>query len=315
MKRPRPVILSCLVVLSSMAALVSARHVRENGQAGRRQLDKETGLPTDPLVTNIAYAGVRSSRYGIKPFLNAAGWQKAAEVMGGYFPGSTPGAIWIVGEMKTPRACRLAFPSPGEKYSNIQFEDADQPEPFLSHFDRAGVKVFLQVEPAHADPLTLIDLVLNRYRHHECVVGFGVDVEWYREAERPGRGIPVDDATARIWEERVKSHSPSYRLFLKHWNQAWLPKNHRGDIVFVSDSQIFNNFEAMVEEFAAVWAPHFYPNPVFFQVGYKSDKPWWQKLSNPPETIGKAIAAKVKQSCGIFWVDFTLRDVLSSAIE
>ncbi|MDH4197831.1 MAG: hypothetical protein OEW05_10515, partial [Candidatus Aminicenantes bacterium] len=224
-------------------------------KAGRRQQEKEIGLPPDLSVSNVSYAGVRSSSYGLKPFPPAGGWQKAAEAMGDYFPGSTPAAIWIVGEMRKPRATRLFFPSDGQTYPHIQFEDGDKHEPFLTHFDGAGVKIFLQVEPADADVPTLIDLVLDRYKHHECVVGLGVDVEWYREADRPGRGIPVDDETAKIWEERVKSHNSSYRLFLKHWDQAWLPKIYRGDIVFVDDSQIFDNFEAMVEEFAARWAP------------------------------------------------------------
>ena len=292
-----------------------AREVMEKDRAGRRDLYQELGRPPDLSVSNIAYAGVRSSQYGIKPFPAAGGWQNAIAAMGHYFPGSTPAAIWIVGEMKKPRTCRLTFPSDGRNYPNIQFEAADKHEPYLAAFDRAGVKVFLQVEPAQADVGTLIDLVLNRYKHHDCVAGFGVDVEWHREAEDPGRGVPVDDETARLWEERVKSHNASYRLFLKHWDQAWMPKTYRGEIVFVDDSQIFDNFESMVEEFASSWAPYFYPNTVFFQIGYKSDKPWWQKLGNPPETIGKAIAARVKQTCGIFWVDFTLRDVLPAALK
>ena len=292
-----------------------AREVTEKDRAGRRELYKELGREPDFTVSNVGYAGVRSSNYGIKPFPAAGGWQKAMEAMGRIFPGSTPAAIWIVGEMRKPRTCRLFFPSDGRTSPNVQFERTDKHEPFLAHFDRAGVKVFLQVEPADADVPTLIDLVLNRYKHHDCVVGFGVDVEWHREADRPGEGVPVDDETAKVWEERVKSHNPSYRLFLKHWDQAWLPKTYRGDIIFVDDSQIFNNFEAMVEEFAARWAPHFYPNTVFFQVGYKSDKPWWERLNNPPETIGKAVSERVKQSCGIFWVDFTLRDVLPDILN
>ena len=292
-----------------------ARQVMEKDKAGRRELYKEIGWPPDLSVANVSYAGVRSSSYGIKPFPAAGGWQKAMEAMGSIFPGSTPAAIWIVGEMRKPGTCRLSFPSAGQAYPHIQFEGTDKHEPFLSDFDRAGVKVFLQVEPANADMPTLIDLVLNRYKHHGCVAGFGVDVEWHREADRPGEGMPVDDETAKVWEERVKSHNSSYRLFLKHWDQNWMPKTYRGDIIFVDDSQIFPNFEKLVEEFAMGWAEYFFPNTVFFQIGYKSDKPWWQKLNNPPETIGKAIAGRIRQSCGIFWVDFTLRDVLPSAVK
>ena len=67
--------------------------------------------------------------------------------------------------------------------------------------------------------------------------------------------------------------------------------------------------EALVAEFEA-WGKHFRPNPVMFQIGYPSDKPWWSKLPEPPKTLGEAIAARIEQPCGIIWVDFTLKDVL-----
>ena len=259
---------------------------------------------------NIVFAGVRSSDYGIKPFPEPEGWQSAIRTMTEYFPGSEPCAIWIVGEFRRNKSCHLYFPSEGKDYTNVEFEMLDKHERFLDFFDKAGIKVFLQVEPASADMGTLIDLVLDRYKHHSCVIGFGVDVEWYRESENPEWGVPVDDRTAEMWEKRVKSHNPQYRLFLKHWDRNWMPENYRSDIIFVSDSQIFENFDPMLEEFKSYWAAHFYPNTVFFQIGYKSDRPWWRKMKVPPEYMGKRIAESVKQDCGIFWVDFTLRDVL-----
>jgi len=258
---------------------------------------------------NVIFAGVRSSNYGIKPFPGPAGWQKAIDAMSDRFPGSTRGAIWIVGELKRPTSCRLFFPSDGKAYPNIEFAETDKHEEFLSHFDKTGTKVFLQVEPAQADLPTLIDVVLGRYKHHPCVIGFGVDVEWYRESDKPGWGIPVDDETARQWEARVKAHNPTYRLFLKHWELNWMPKTYRGDIVFIDDGQEVKSLDELLDAFQNRWADHFYPSPVFFQIGYNSDKPWWQNLDNPPLTIGRAIAQRVKQSCGIIWVDFSLREV------
>lgn len=262
---------------------------------------------------NIVYAGVRSSSYGIKPFPVPQGWQNAMVAMSNHFGGSIPSGIWIVGEFKRPDTCRLFFPSDGKKYTNIQFEDKDKHERYLQYFDRVGIKVFLQVEPANADMNTLIDLVLNRYKHHECVIGFGVDVEWFRESENPDWGIKVDDRSAEAWEARVKSHNSQYRLFLKHWDRDWMPQKYRGDIIFVDDSQMLKDFDAMIEEFVDYWADYFKPNTVFFQIGYRSDRPWWKRLPNPPRNIGRAIARRIDQECGIFWVDFTLRDVLPSS--
>ena len=259
----------------------------------------------------VVFAGVRSSQYGIKPFPSPEGWLKAMGAMTGYFEGSSPCAVWIVGQMsKERRDMHLFFPGDGKKYPHIEFNAADIHEPYLTAFDKAGIKVFLQVEPADADMETLIDLVLGRYKHHPCVIGFGVDVEWNKVADKPGTGTEVNDATAEKWEARVKSHNPKYRMFLKHWDIMWMPKTYRGDIVFVDDSQIFKSLDEMVNEFTTGWAPAFYPNTVVYQIGYGSDKPWWSVLPAPPKTIGDAIRKGVKQDMGIIWVDFSLRDVV-----
>jgi hypothetical protein len=262
-----------------------------------------------PSAPRVAFAGVRSSIYGIKPFPEPASWEKAITAMAGYYPGATPVAVWIVGHLGRPRDCVLEFPGDGGTYPNIQFGEFDKHERYLEAFDRAGIKVFLQVEPANADMKTLIDLVLGRYGKHPCVVGFGVDVEWYREADRPQEGVPVDDATGRQWEAWVKAHDPAYRLFIKHWDQRWLCPTYRGDIVFVDDSQIVDSADVLVKEFEA-WGKSFYPNPVMFQIGYPSDRPWWSRMPEPPKTLGQAIAARIAQPCGIIWVDFTLREAL-----
>lgn len=271
--------------------------------------------PLPPVLQNpgkVVFAGVRSSTYGIKPFPEPAGWQKAISAMTGYFEGSAPCAIWIVGELRRPKDCHFHFPGDGKEYPHVEFDTVDKHEEFLSAFDKAGIKVFLQVEPANADMITLIDLVLSRYKHHACVIGFGVDVEWHREADNPEWGAKVDDTMAQQWEARVKSHNPKYRLFLKHWDNRWMPPKYRGDIVFVDDSQELNDLNAMVTEFVNDWADYFHPNTVFFQIGYPSDRPWWQQLNTPPKTIGEALRTRIKQDCGIFWVDFTLRETLPS---
>jgi hypothetical protein len=258
----------------------------------------------------VIYAGVRSSAYGIKPFPAPGEWRTAIEAMAAYYPGSTPCAVWIVGTFKGPRTCRLYFPGDGQRYRNIEFDAVDRHEEYLDLFDRAGIKVWLQVEPADADPETLIDLVLGRYGRHACVIGFGIDVEWYREAENPKRGAKVDDDLARRWETRVKSYNPRFTLFLKHWDNRWMPPTYRGEILFVDDSQIFQSFEEAVAEFVTAWADYFYPSRVAFQIGYRSDKPWWKKLPAPPRTWGEAIRRRIRQDCGVIWVDFSLRDVL-----
>jgi len=260
-------------------------------------------------VHNVKYAGARSSAYGIRPFPDPYGWQKVMNTMQNYFEGSTACAIWIVGRMHGDRTCRLEFTSDGSTDSNIVFLDYDKHEPYLQHFDSTGIKVFLQVEPANASMMRLIELVFNRYKHHPCVIGFGIDVEWYREADNPEWGVKVSDDSAKAWEQQVKSHNPDYKIFLKHWDRNWMPPTYRGDLIFVSDSQGFNTMDDMLDEFIVYWADYFKPNMVFYQFGYRRDKSWWSKLNNPPVDIGNIIAQNISQECGIFWVDFTLKDL------
>ena len=261
-------------------------------------------------VENVIYAGVRSSAYGIKPFPTPEAWQQAMMDMQKRFEGSTPCGIWIVGVMGGEHSCRLEFPADGRQDSNIVYIDYDKHEPFLTHFDTTGIKVFLQVEPANADLIDLIDIVLNRYKHHPCVIGFGVDVEWYREADNPEWGVKATDELAQTWNERVKSHNPNYRLFLKHWDRNWMPPTYRSDLIFVDDSQILDDFNAALDEFVSYWSDYFKPNMVFFQIGYRSDRKWWQQLKDPPRDLGVVLAQNITQECGVFWVDFTLREVI-----
>ena len=109
----------------------------------------------------------------------------------------------------------------------------------------------------------------------------------------------------------VKSHDSKYRLFVKHFRKEDLPPTYRGDVVFVDDSQQFSNVETFLAEYRD-FADFFYPNMVMFQIGYRADRPWWQSVGTPiPQALGRKLAGQTRQDCGIVWVDFTLRDVLS----
>jgi hypothetical protein len=258
----------------------------------------------------VAYAGARSSSYGISPFPNPCGWTKAMKTASGYFPGSAPAAVWIVGNIAN-NGVALQFPKPsgGGSYPRITFAGSDKHEKFLDYFDAQGIKVWLQVEPGFADMNKVIDLVMQRYRHHPSVVGFGVDVEWFNP-RGPDLNDPVTDDLAKRWEARVKSHGQNYTLFIKHFDQSSMPPTYRGQIVFVDDSQYFPDANSFVAEMKA-WADRYYPNTVLYQIGYDSDKHWWSKEAKPiPKTLATKLAAVTRQDFGIAWVDFTLRAVL-----
>lgn len=213
--------------------------------------------------------------------------------------------IWVVGVIGDGGGCALNFPSrAGEYPNNITFRMRDNNEVYLAAFDRAEIKVWLQVEPGDADVLALIDLVLGRYASHPSVIGLGVDVEWYRYSESNPEGVAVTDTEAQAWSERVRAYNPDYHLFLKHWLTEKMPPVYRTGIVFVDDSQMFSRLNDMVDEFA-LWGRTFAPAPVAFQFGYPADREWWGVLADPPVDIGRAILERVPNAQGLYWVDFT----------
>ncbi len=269
----------------------------------------------DAGATNVKYTGARSSAYGIRPFPSPEGWTSALKTMAGYFPNATPVGIWIVGRLNgRTTGMTLEFPQPedGANYGPlIAFSETDKHEPFLSLFDSNGIKVFLQIEPGFAEVDPAMDLVLNRYKRHPSVIGFGIDVEWFKNAKTDAPNAVVTDELAKAWEARVKSHDSKYRLFVKHFRKEDLPPTYRGDVVFVDDSQQFSDLATFLAEYRE-FADFFYPNMVMFQIGYRADRKWWQSIAAPiPQTLGRKLAAQTRQDCGIVWVDFTLRDVLS----
>lgn len=262
----------------------------------------------DP-VGDVGFAGVRSSSYGVDPFPDPAEWETYISVMSDAFPGSTPTALWIVGTIDEEiDGVNLEFPSAGGSYPHISFSDEDMHEEYLAWFDEHGVSVFLQVEPGFADMPTVIDLVLERYAQHPCVIGFGVDVEWFGNVTEGGEGTPVDDATAMLWDSLVHSYDPEYGLFLKHWDTSFMPPSYRGSIIFVDDGQGYPDMDEYLADMKD-WADTFDPSRVFFQYGYESDRLWWGSLGFAPVDIGEALAAQTSQECGLIWVDFNLDEL------
>lgn len=296
----------------------------------------------------VKYTGIRSSSYGVVPFPSEEKWHYAFDKMRSYFPESQSCGIWIIGNISNG-GCSLQFPKPkglNKSYPNISFSSYDKHEEYLDYFDANGIKVFLQVEPGAGDVETLIDLIMNQYGHHESVIGFGVDLEWYAPDGQQGMNgetyfAALDDETAMSWDNRMKSYNQDYRMFLKHWiwDESIMPQNTTSDIIFISDSQNFISYvtdsenmaeralQEMVLEFTNGhndgldtdgWAENFRKDgnirSVGYQIGYESDKEIWKGiLEKPyPENLSNAILAHIpaEQEVSFFWVDFTMREVL-----
>ena len=284
-----------------------------------------------PLQTDGArWAGIRASNYGlVESFGTYPGihsMTEYAQKMEDCYAGSNGTVILIVGVVSEDlKKCFLDFPL-SKEITNVVGSDVDFYEDYLTALDKGGYSVWLQVEPGNADLVELATEVMNHYKHHSCVKGFGIDVEWYKRADnRNGMKLNSDGdepKTASKVLTAVRAIDPNYTVFVKHWDERWLPDPKEG-LVFVNDSQGFRSSESktalqrMCEEFAD-WAETYAPCPVMFQIGYDSDESKiWGSMENPAEELGKAIIAECDSGndIGIIWVDFTLKEAMNKIPE
>lgn len=257
--------------------------------------------PSTPKPT--VYAGWRSSAYGYQIASPPSYWVNVAKAMASKFPDSTPGGIWLVGETDGDPATGtlLYMPSTGS-YPDIRFQGGDIAEPYLAAFDAAGVKVILQVEPMNANINTLIDIVMNRYKDHPSVIGFGVDNEWYKTC---ADGCKATSAEVISWNNKLHSINPNYILMIKHFDEAKLPTGIPADILVICDDEQNGNLATLVSEHVAM--ENQYPNnPYGAQIGYPSDNRIWGSMSDPAKQVGSAVQTAIGRPISVFWVDFSI---------
>jgi hypothetical protein len=287
--------IACLLILTGCAPI-------SKGAVPEIAVETETKPPSDLAVLQ---AGFRYSSYGPSYNPGPEYWPYAGEQMAAKFTEATPSALWIVGILDG-QGTYLNFNCETDD-PNIRCGYADMNDAVFDLFDEKGFEVWLQVEPGNASMDELIGIVLNQYKDHPSVVGFGLDVEWYKSTNGP-EGQPITDEEAKRWVESIRKIDPSYRLFLKHWDAEWMPPTYRDGIVFINDSQQFESLDQLMDDFTT-WGETFAPAPVGYQYGYPADKKWWQELQDPPKDIGEAILEQIPNTTGLFWVDFTLLDM------
>ncbi len=263
-------------------------------------------------------AGYRASRVMPAPFPAPFYWSRVGNKIAAKFDNTIPAGIWIVSTYLDKGNIQLHFPPPSysSSYPHISFSNFDKNETYFDEFDSTGVKVWLQVESGDAVVDTLIKLVMDRYQHHPCVIGFGVDVEWFHNSAANIFGKQISNDDAQRWENQVLKYDSSYTLFLKHFVSSFMPPTYRGNIIFIDDSQDFPDLQSMINEFSA-WGNIFKNNSVGFQFGYdfdtngdrKTDKTWWSKSDDPIKEIGVKLFANIKNCMGVYWVDFTIKDL------
>ena len=263
--------------------------------------------------SEVKWAGIRVSSYGMRDSFgempDVGTMSGFGQKMAGCYEGSTGTYLLIVGTMSGDD-CSLNFPVSGD-YDHIRGDKKkDRYEDYLDKFDDMGYSVWLQVEPGYADLETLVELVMSRYRHHSCVKGFGIDVEWHRPIEGVEEGTKLTDEVAAKVLAKLRTYGSDYTLFVKHWDSSWLPSPMDG-LIYVDDWQYLKSNENAVNVFST-WASHFAPCPVMFQIGYDADEWLWSKFDNPAKEFGQMIAdgCYSGNDVGIIWVDFTLDEAM-----
>jgi hypothetical protein len=287
--------IACLLILTGCAPVPTSVVADIATETGTQPPHELAALQT----------GFRYSSYGPSYNPGAEYWPYAGEQMAAKFTDATPSALWIVGILDG-QGTYLNFNCETDD-PNIRCGYVDMNDAVFDLFDEKGFEVWLQVEPGNASMDELIHIVLNQYKDHPSVVGFGLDVEWYKSTNGP-EGQPITDEEAKRWVESIRKIDPRYQLFLKHWDAAWMPPTYRDGIVFINDSQQFESFDQLMDDFT-IWGEKFSPAPVGYQYGYPADKKWWQELQDPPKAIGDAILEQIPNTKGLFWVDFTLLEM------
>lgn len=279
-------------------------------------LPTPTISPTSSDSLLVKVAGFRSSDYGSNGNKYGHGqtdpayWISVAQQMSAKFPGSYPGAQWVVGYVETPETSTFMPFLASTGYSgmhDVTFSDTNGiEEEMLTAFDNAGMKIVLQVEPGDADVPQLATMILNKFKNHSSVVGFGVDTEWLNAWDYKD-GRPATDEEILTWLDAVHAVNPDYKLLVKHWLPDHLGSGKIEGVTYVTDSLELGSYQGALDEFVG-WANHFSGSEIGYQIGYEEDMNWWSSMSDPAKTLITDIKIEVPSAniYNVYWVDFAI---------
>jgi len=279
-------------------------------------------------INSLKWTGFRFSYYGLETSFGKYDIP-SPDKWEGYFKKiksslkeeSRSAVILVAGEIPADRngnlileKCHFKFPQPENVPGglNVIFNEKDHFEDYLKKFDELEIDVWLQVEPGHNNLVDLAKVLLDKYGHHSCVKGFGIDVEWYYRSNIDYKGRKLTDKEIMDVVDVVHSKNPNYTIFVKHWESEYMPPNYRDGLIFINDSERNENYEKK-ESIFVEWAKKYSNNPVMFQIGYPSDRDTMWK--NDPVGFAKKIiqaTSKYNNQIGIIWVDFSLKEFIDS---
>ena len=273
-----------------------------------------------PTISNLTQvAGWRTSDYGTEDPTavkqsDSAYYIDVSQKMAEKFSGSNPGGIYTVGYIETNttmlpyelKDVASSIPSVHIDESGVQAN----PETMLNSFDAAGLSIILAVEPGRADVVKLAQAILNKYKNHPSVKGFGVDNEWYMSENNV-----MSAATAIALKNAVTAINPAYKTIIKHFDSSKLPIV--SGVVYLTDTCSFSSRAAAVDSYVA-WANTFAGSEIGYQFGYDKmecgtpdDSLWWKPMGTggqPALLLIQDIKARVPTAdiYSTFWADFTI---------
>lgn len=282
----------------------------------------------------VITAGFRSSDYGMQDpqsvcqgpgayskacTVQPSYWVNAAKGMSLQFSGSIPGGIYTIGYIEnTPRTMmpnELSSDLAGMSYVDIDSPgNQASPNTMLTAFDAAGMNIILAVEPGNADINQLAIKILNKYKNHPSVKGFGIDNEWYKGLSG---NVTMTAAQATSFRDAIETVNPNYKTVIKHFTTTMLPKGI-ARIIYLTDTCNFNSLTEAVTNYVD-WATYFNGSQVGYQFGYDKfevglpdDQAWWGVLGTngvPAKVIVDRIMTSRPSTniYMIYWADFTIK--------
>ncbi|MGA2062342.1 MAG: hypothetical protein ABSG67_17810 [Thermoguttaceae bacterium] len=255
--------------------------------------------------------GLRRSSYGLRgKNADDAWWIARAKAYAQQFPGAEPVIIEIVSGYQGDGSTEFGFAKPAD-YTGPSERMSFLPGTLDHHralaaYDAAGVKAIIQFEPGDADVVRCIEIANKALGRHACVIGYGIDAEWYFTKQSPKKeGLPVPDEAAKAWVEKTLALNKDFNFFIKHFDAGHLPPKYRHpQLWFLDDSQQFADQAEFLADFKA-WAKAVDGSTTGYQFGYPADRKWWSNLKQPPKELGSLLLKEIPACRWLFWVDFT----------
>ncbi len=181
----------------------------------------------------------------------AQDWANAAH----NYEGENKGIVDIVvAQASKEGLVMLPFPFQDSGYGLTSYSEVDLLEPYLTEFDSDNISVLLSIQPLNSDVTQLIDILLERYGHHSCLIGINVDMEW----KMTGNPYHVNDNERDKWLTEIAHQNSNLKLVLTYFKDYRYFPNDKANLVVLFDgtgdsqSVLLNLYSELAEHFSSV---------------------------------------------------------------